>query len=225
MKKLQRRFFIKSSAAVSAFVIVNPGFSMGSDAYAANYYSSDDSVEIALNRKWAEDSFSKNFPFSFVYGGKNSTDFLDNWKRQVKDEKIDSSKRRRTLILNDPETGLEVRAIAIIYIDTAGVDWILHFTNKGNKDTPVLEQVKAVDVSIDPGDVSNPPVLQRIHGGGGAVDDWMPYNETLVMGSKTEFAPTAGRSSFGNTPWFNLQWKDGGVITAIGWTGQWKALY
>ncbi len=154
MKKVERRFFLKSSAAVSAFVIVNPGFGMGSDAYAANYYSSDDSVEIALNRKWAEDSFSQRFPFSFVYGGKNSADFLDKWKRQVKDEKIDSSKRRRTLILNDPETGLEVRAIATIYTDTAGVDWTLHFTNKGSKDTPVLEQVKAVDVAIDPGDLA-----------------------------------------------------------------------
>jgi len=223
MKKLRRRFFIKSSAAVSAFVIVNPGFGMDSDTKAAGYYSSDNSTEISLNRKWAEDSFSHRFPFSFVYGGKNSADFLDTWKSQFKDEKIDSSKRRLTLILNDPETGLEVRAIATIYTDTAGVDWTLHFTNKGSKDTPVLEQVKAVDVTINPGDNTNPPVLQRIHGGGGAVDDWMPFNETIALGIKTEFAPTAGRSSFGNTPWFNLQWKDGGVITAIGWTGQWKA--
>jgi alpha-galactosidase len=223
MKKLRRRFFLKSSAAVSAFVMVNPGFGMDSDTLAAGYYSSDDSTEITLNRKWAEDSFSHRFPFSFVYGGKKSSDFLNRWKSQAKDERIDSSKRRRTLILSDPETGLEVRAIATIYTDTAGVDWTLHFTNKGSKDTPVLEQVKAVDVTINPGDSDNPPLLQRIHGGGGAVDDWMPFNETLNAGSKTEFAPTAGRSSFGNTPWFNLQWKDGGVITAIGWTGQWKA--
>jgi alpha-galactosidase len=223
MKKVERRLFLKSSAAFSAFVMVNPSFYIGSDSYAANYYSSGDSTEIALNRKWAEDSFSHRFPFSFVYGGKNSADFLDKWKSQVKDEKIDSSKRRRTLILNDPKTKLEVRAIATIYTDTAGVDWTLHFTNKGSKDTPVLEQVKAVDVTINPGDDTDPPVLQRIHGGGGAVDDWMPFNETMTSGTKTEFAPTAGRSSFGNTPWFNLQWKDGGVITAIGWTGQWKA--
>jgi alpha-galactosidase len=223
MKKVERRFFLKSSAAVSAFAFVNPGFGKGSDTRAAGNYSSEDSAEIALNRKWAENSFSHHIPFSFVYGGKNSADFLDKWKSQVKDEKIDTTKRRLTLILNDPETGLEVRAIATIYTDTAGVDWTLHFTNKGGKDTPVLEKVKAIDVTINPGDNTNPPVLQRIHGGGGAVDDWMPFNETLETGSKTEFAPTAGRSSFGNTPWFNLQWKGGGVITAIGWTGQWKA--
>ena len=161
MKKLRRRFFLKSSAAVSAFVMVNPGFGMRSDAPSTGYHSSDDSAEIALNRKWAEDSFSQRFPFSFVYGGKNSVDFLDRWKSQVKDEKIDSSKRRRTLILNDPETGLEVRAIATIYNDTAGVDWTLHFTNKGSKDTPVLEQVKAVDVTINPGDTASSTCIAK----------------------------------------------------------------
>ena len=34
MKKLPRRFFIKSSAAVSAFALVNPGFGAGTGAYA-----------------------------------------------------------------------------------------------------------------------------------------------------------------------------------------------
>ena len=72
MKKVERRFFLKSSAAVSAFVMVNPGFGMRSGAPAGGDYSSDDSAEIALNRKWAEDSFSHHLPFSFVYGGKNS---------------------------------------------------------------------------------------------------------------------------------------------------------
>jgi alpha-galactosidase len=223
MKKLPRRFFIKSSAAVSAFVIVKPGIVFGENANAAALSAIDDNKEIALNRKWAEASFSEKFPFSFVYGGRNSVEFLKGWKSEVQDEKVDSTRRRRVLTLNDPETGLEVRAIATIYTDTAGVDWTLYFTNKGSKDTPIIEQVKAVDVSITIGESHDLPVLQRIHGGGGAVDDWMPFDETLVSGNKIEFAPTAGRSSFGNTPWFNLRWDGGGVITAIGWTGQWKA--
>lgn len=195
----------------------------------------DDKTEIAFNRKWAEDAFSgriagntstgmnPGIPFSFVYGGRSSSEFLPGWDKQVKDEKIDAAKRRRTLILTDPETKLEVRAVATIYTNTAGVDWTLCFTNNGTNDSPVIEQVKAVDVSIKLGDYPEPPVLHRIRGGGGAVDDWMPFDEILAAGQKSEFAPTAGRSSFGNTPWFNLQWNGGGVITAIGWTGQWKA--
>ena len=50
--------------------------------------------------------------------------------------------------LTDPQTQLEVRAVATVYTDTPGVDWTLYFTNRGQQDTPVLEQVRAVDTSI-----------------------------------------------------------------------------
>ena len=36
-------------------------------------------------------------------------------------------------------------------------------------------------------------------------------------------APVGGRSSNGTCPFFNLQWDGGGVITAVGWSGQWSA--
>lgn len=201
----------------------------------AQDFAVDGKTEIAFNQKWAEAAFSAKIagnpsdplmpgiPFSFVYGGRNSSEFLNSWKNQVKDEVVDATMLRRTLTLTDPETGLEIRAIVMIYTNTAGVDWTLYFTNTGTKETPVIEQIKAVDVRIDLGGSPDPPVLHRIKGGGGGVDDWMPFDEALADGQKTEFAPTAGRSSLGNTPWFNLQWNGGGVITAIGWTGLWKA--
>jgi alpha-galactosidase len=192
-------------------------------------------TEIAYNIKWAEEAFSgrtrghqaghlnTGIPFSFVYGGRHSSEFINSWVKRVKDERADATSRVRTLTLTDPVTGLEVRAVATIYTNTAGVDWIVYFTNKGQKDTPVIEQVMAVDVSIGLQGNPSPPVLHRIKGGGGGADDWMPFDETLTPGQQSEFAPVAGRSSLGNTPWFNLQWDGGGVITAIGWTGQWKA--
>ncbi|TSA31442.1 MAG: hypothetical protein D4R64_18100 [Porphyromonadaceae bacterium] len=233
--KMEPGIFFKEAIVVSAFTILITGTAMGSKDTSSTRLPVDGKTEIAFNRKWAEDAFNARIvggrsnsltpaiPFSFVYGGRNSSEFLSGWKSQVKDEKVDATKRRRTLTLNDPETGLEVRAIATIYTNTAGVDWTLYFTNKGSKDTPVIEQVKAIDVAVGLGKNQDPPVLHRINGGGGAADDWMPFDETIAVGQKKEFAPTAGRSSFGNTPWFNLQWDGGGVITAIGWTGQWKA--
>jgi alpha-galactosidase len=226
----------KFQITLVANIFLIMGIAFGSKGNSATRLSVDGKTEIAFNRKWAEEAFSARIrgnlsdrmnpgiPFSFVYGGKNSTDFLDGWKKQVKDEKIDATKCRHTLTLTDPVTGLEVRAVATIYTNTAGVDWTLYFTNNGTMDSPVIEQVNALDVTIKLGENQNPPVLHRIKGGGGGVDDWMPFDEILNAGQKKEFAPTGGRSSFGNTPWFNLQWNGGGVITAIGWTGQWKAL-
>jgi alpha-galactosidase len=159
-------------------------------------------------------------PFSFVYHGRPSAEFLAQWQSSVQDEEINISKRRRILTLTDPETSLEVRAVATIYTDTPGVDWTLHFTNKGTKDTPVLEQIKAVDVTVRPGVSQNPPVLHRLRPD---AENWVPFDEALSSGKRIDFAPVAGRSSMGACPFFNLDWNDGGVITAIGWTGQWAA--
>ncbi len=177
---------------------------------------------------WLDEMFKKwqlgtEIPFSFVYGGKKSSELIGSWKREIQQEPAGAGRLLRTLTLTDPVTGLEVKALCTIYTDCAGVDWTLHFTNKGKADTPAIEQVKAVDVSIWPDLSGKAPVLHRLNGGGGGVDDWMPFDEPVAMGKRIEFAPLAGRSSMGVCPFFNLDWGEAGVITAIGWTGQWEA--
>ena len=74
-----------------------------------------------------------------------------DWKREIKEEQVSETKLRRTLTLTDPNSGLEVQAVCTIYLDTAGVDWTVYFTNKGSHDTPVIEQVRAVDATVDVG--------------------------------------------------------------------------
>ena len=180
---------------------------------------------VTFNRRWAERVFSVDsvdLPFSFVYDGQHSSSFITNWKRETQDEGIDATQRRHTLTLTDPQTGLEVHAVASIYTDTPSVDWMLYFTNRGSKDTPILEQVKAVDVAITTGE-GGTPLLHQLKGSLCAVDDWLPFDEPLPPGKRIDFAPAHGRSSSGACPFFNLEWGDGGVITAIGWSGQWGA--
>jgi len=162
------------------------------------------------------------FPFSFVYGGKHSSEFLSAWRCEVKDDEVGPGRHRRTLALNDPETGLEVRAVCTIYTDTPGADWTLYLTNRGTEDTPLLEQVKAVDVTVAPG-VDAGVTLHRLHGSACSVDDWQPFDEPLPPGRRLEFAPVEGRSSQGACPFFSVDWGSGGVITALGWSGQWSA--
>jgi alpha-galactosidase len=171
-----------------------------------------------LARQW---QLGAGLPFSFVYAGQHSAVFLNDWQQQIEDESIDNTKRRRTLTLTDPKTKLEVRAVCTIYNDTPGADWTLYFTNNGNADTPVLEQVKALDTTVTL-PVGHEPILHQLRSTS-AVDDWLPYQTPLPTGERIEFAPIRGRSSCGACPFFNLQWNGGGVITAIGWTGQWVA--
>ncbi len=197
-------------------------------------------AEIAFNGQWAERAFGGSgeaspagegdlaarlladaeLPLSFVYGGKSSAELLGTWKRSVEDKRIDDTRRQRIVTLEDPETGLEVRAVATVYTDAPGVDWTIYFTNKGNRDSRVLEQVKAVDVRLRPGAAEKPPVLHRLRSD---TENWLPLDEPLAAGQRVEFAPVRGRSSTGACPFFNVELNGGGVITAIGWTGQWVA--
>ncbi|HPY78059.1 MAG TPA: alpha-galactosidase, partial [Anaerohalosphaeraceae bacterium] len=162
------------------------------------------------------------YPFSFGYGGKISSEFLGNWEKNVEDKTLDSTKQQRILTLTDPQTGLEVKAVVTIYTDTAGGDWTIYFTNTSDQDTPVIEAVKPLDVSMTAGpDVI--PVLHRINGSHDGVDDWMNYDVILSPGNASDFSTIEGRTSMKDGPFFNLDCGSSGVITAIGWSGQWMA--
>jgi len=175
---------------------------------------------------WLDDlaiasGMGNDLPFSFVYGGRDSRDFLFDWTSAVQDVAVNETQRRRTVTWIDQESSLEVQAVCNLYLDTPAVEWTLYFTNKGQADTPVLEQVRAVDASIwlKPG--AN-PTLHSLRASSG-VDDWLPFSQALAPGQPVAFAPIRGRSSCGACPFFNVSWGKEGVITAIGWTGQWQA--
>ena len=191
--------------------------------------------EVQSNLAWAERSFSDptkpkqndedgtleaKWPFSFVYGDRPSMLLVPSWEHRVEVESIEGG-QRRSLIFTDPVTKLEVRAVAIAFTDSPGVEWTIHFTNKGAADTPVLEQVHALDTSFQ-SDAHSPVTFHSLRSTGG-VDDWLPFSETVSSGHRHAFAPNSGRSSQGACPFFNVQWKGGGVVVGIGWTGQWDA--
>ena len=84
---------------------------------------------------------SEQLPFSFVYGGKPSAEFLGKWKKTVQEKAIGATKVQRIVTLDDPETKLQIRIVTTIYLDTPSVEWTIYLTNRGEKDTPILEQL------------------------------------------------------------------------------------
>jgi len=180
----------------------------------------EDGTEVYLDDLARDDDPAVAWPFSFVYGGRTSSQLLPSWTRRAEIADTEGG-QRRTVTFTDPETGLEVRAVATVFTDAPGVDWTVHFTNTGTADTPVLEQVRALDASFDcaPG---APAVFHSLRSTCG-VDDWQPFSEALSAGQRRAFAPTAGRSSLGACPFFDIQWTGGGATVGIGWTGQWAA--
>lgn len=154
-------------------------------------------------------------PFSFKYGGRLFQHLLPAW---------DFLREPPTLFWADPETGLGVMADVTTH-ETGAVEWQLTFTNTGTKPTLILQDVWAVSVII-PGNRGwreSAWVHQLNKGSLCKEDDWLPTVTEMIPGSLLKFSPLNGHSSSGACPFFNVEWEGGGVITAIGWTGQWRA--
>lgn len=160
-------------------------------------------------------------PFSFSYGGKASSDFLKDWTRAVSVREDDAASTH-TVTWTDPETGLAVRAEAIAYKQFPAVNWVVYLENKGKTDSPLIEQLEALDIQLRTGYFRNLPVLHQLEGDACGENSFRQKDASIEAGKSLSFAPTGGRSSsISAFPFFNLQYGEQGFITAVGWTGQW----
>ena len=186
-----------------------------------------------------------SFPFSFVYDGKSSQDFLHNWKleREISDE-LDG-KVLRTLTFTEPNGQLQVVSTAIDYVDYPFVEWTLNFKNLSETDTPVIENIKPIDAIFgrdffeqrpfsgwDP-DCEEAKRWNQQHefklhysiGSPCRADDYMPHELIMSAGAKREFASDDGRPTGAYLPYFNLESLNRGWIVVLGWSGQWSASF
>lgn len=165
-------------------------------------------------------------PFSFLYGGKPFAELAASWKKRATTKVLDACRTRRRLVFTDPKSGLEVRCGAVVYRDYPAVEWVVHFTNTGKKDTPILENLQALDLELQRGAHDHEFVLHHAVGSICAERDFAPLQQALPPRQAFTLAPLGGRSSSGTLPFFNLESPgSGGVIGAVGWTGQWQATF
>ena len=175
---------------------------------------------------WADEDRSvlleRAVPFSFVVGGVPSSEFLAPGKREV--ETRDEKNRVVTTIRwSDAASGLRVSAEVTSFKRYPAVEWVLFFENTGQQDTAIIENIQALDTTLRTGYSRNPVVLHQITGGVCGEQSFLAKESTLEPGKPLTFAPVGGRSSNHTFPFFNLQYGDGGMFTAIGWSGQWAA--
>jgi len=161
-------------------------------------------------------------PFSFTYHGVSSDGLLPGWERVVEVRDIGSS-LEYTSQWKDPETGLRVTALARVFVEYAAVEWVLTLGNEGNTNTPIIENIQALDLAIRSGYARNPLTLDRNYGD--SCDDQSFRNTTAVIepGGATRMAPVGGRPSNQAFPFFRLQYGAEHLIAAVGWSGQWAA--
>ena len=164
-------------------------------------------------------------PFSFTYGGRSSRELLKQWNLKRETRRVDGKRSLCALTYSDPATGLQVRFEATTFSDSPAVEWVIYFKNRSRSDTPILEGVQALDMSMKRSSSANEFVLHRAVGAVASFDDFAPIEETLGPNAKAQFVPGGGRSSSQVMPFFNIEAGRRGAVIAIGWTGQWMASF
>ena len=188
--------------------------------------------ETATAEQWLQNNLLTDSPFSFVYDGKSSNELLDRWKSTREVHALDAQRREHTLTWADDSTGLQVRCVAVEYDDFPVVEWTLWLKNTGREKTPIIENIQGVDTRFERAS-GGEFVLHGIRGDSCVAESFRPYAHTLGPNVERRFSPpvvgesVSGKPSDGPNGWpyFNLQKPDGGVILAVGWPGQWEALF
>ncbi len=183
-------------------------------------------IETALMPK------PESYPFSFMYGGQTSEELLPTWAVTYEKYPTIDGRTQHHINWRDPDTGLNVRCEAIAYDNFPVSEWTVYFKNEGSTDTPMLEHIHGLDLTL-----TRHPLLPEYefvlnHNRGTVVTtksvpegrrDWEPLKSILEPDSKMSVVPPQGRPSAGEWPYFNIESMGTGLIFAVGWPGQWSA--
>ncbi len=180
-----------------------------------------------------ESAYSPTPPFSFTYGARTFAELLPELTRESSVTELDAHRLQHLVCYRHAATGLEVRCVAVEYRHFPTIEWTVYFKNTGDQDTPIIADVQALDTTFQrlpdavyarfarPGEF----ILHHHTGSICAANDYEPHATLLPPRGVQQLASSGGRGSNGEFPYFNIQWPGGGVITALGWPGQWRATF
>ena len=158
---------------------------------------------------------------SFCYDGRRSADLFTEWQCERSTE-INGRGEMTHRTYTDPATELTVTVHVQSTNGHQAIDWVAELENCGTKDTPIIEDILALDVSV-PIPSQERLRLHYTNGSACRMDDFLPQITDLPPKEQRLLTPNGGRSSNGIFPFMNLQRKDCGLVLAIGWSGQWMA--
>jgi alpha-galactosidase len=189
-----------------------------------------DSVKNLYPKDEKSTLVSSGLPLSFIYDGEPSSKLLPNWKKTHNKVLDSEDKELHIITYTDPKTGLVIIDSITVFKKYPAIEWVAKFENQGNEDTPILEDLLSLDLQLKI-PASRDAILHHTQGSQANTFadtttltgfDYQPYDDTIRVNYDKSFEPTNGQSSNKVLPFFNLEWNDGGLIWAIGWTGWWK---
>jgi alpha-galactosidase len=174
-------------------------------------------------------------PFSFVYDSKSSEDWLPAWKGTETRRALGDGREQCVKTYTDPSTGLEVTQEVTLFDKYPAAELVIRFRNTGKTDTPILEKILPLDLRYRTptagrmvfhyvlGSAKRTP-NPRGEWGSRFVRDYSRTEKSLAPGdghTVVHYVMNGRTHVESYLPFFNLQWAEGGLIGAIGWSGQW----
>ncbi len=177
--------------------------------------------------QWVNDRISSSsanlLPFSFEYDGSPSAKLLETWSRTASVRQLDATRKEYTVTWRDHGTGMEVRYVAVEYMDFPVTEWTVYFKNNGSTDSPLLANIQALDVSLQ--HPANQDLSLHYIDGDGIPSAYTVRLASVKPGVALQFSPGGGRPTSGSFPYYNLEWSGQGMIIAVGWSGQWASSF
>ena len=189
--------------------------------------------EINLANRWVEtitqDDKSENWldswlglslPFSFKYDGKESDSVLSQWKLEKKGEG-----NCKEFVWTDEATKLRLTWYLKQLPDYPAVEWMFTFENIGETDTPIIEDIQALNLRLKHSSGWQPYTIHGATGGRSFPDDMIPFAWKIPSAEGSEVRLGGSHpSSNRHIPFFNIETSEKhGVLIGIGWSGNWSA--
>jgi alpha-galactosidase len=162
-------------------------------------------------------------PFSFMYGRQSSGRLLGGWDHKKQSQAIDSKRTEHVATWTDPKTQLEVRLSVVSYAGSPVIEWTLFLKNEGKADTPILEDVQALDLSFPVVGSGVPTILYSRAAGG--MDTYALQKRTLNQLEDFRMSNDGGGKTVETIPFFDVRMDGRGLIGAVGWAGQWAITF
>ena len=155
--------------------------------------------------------------FSFELDGVDLKDTVSFYDISRSDPQTNGSGGETTTVTLS-KNGMEIRVVGTIFEDRAACEWTVYIRNTGAENSGVLSDVLALDADFS----LKSPRLYYSTGSDSRADDFTMKKAFVLPSVPLHFYPVGGRSSDGYLPYFNLSGKGGGIVAAVGWTGEWK---
>lgn len=100
-------------------------------------------------QKWVTTHFGHGQlpPFSFKYGERNSSEFIRKWDYSLKKLAGSEPHQQKYLVTyHDPQSGLRINCDIAAYSDYGTVEWVLHFLNESEQNTPAISKLRTTNI-------------------------------------------------------------------------------